>query len=88
VNNHSYRTQSYKHNELTETTVTSFDEAGKLTITWPPSDVETESEQRWYDDHARIVKTIMIDEGEADTIYYTRDKNGVLQSIVRTEERN
>jgi hypothetical protein len=83
----SYRTQSYVHKELTETTVTRFDTNGKVTITWPPSEANTESEQRWYDANGRIVKKVEIDEGEADTTYYNRDKSGLLQSIVTNEGR-
>jgi hypothetical protein len=87
LDQHSYRTQTYVHKELTETSVTSFDAEGKVTITWPPSDPNMESELRWYNVDGRMIKKVEIDEGEADTTHYYRDKNSILQSIVGSELR-
>jgi hypothetical protein len=87
INSHAYRTQFYKQNELIDTTITSFDADGKVTITWPPGNPEIESGQRWYKD-GRLVKTVYITKRRVDTTYYERDKNCILQAINNEEKQD
>jgi hypothetical protein len=87
VNRHSYRTLTYEKKELTDSSLTSFQPEGKVTISWPSYDQNSDSEERWYL-NGRLVKIVYTEEGIGDTTYYNRDENGILLSVISKEERN